>query len=330
MNREKQDLGWGALIVGAAGVAALSVILALPSGIEVPLMLGFLLVFPGLGIVRLLELGAGMLRLSMALGVSVALDVLVFAALLYSGRWSARAGLALLLLITVGGGLSLLGRPLVSAAAGEGTLARGRLAVRGPRLARLRSPVSHLGAPPVDVRVWLITLAVLAGWLVPTAELVLLVTDHPGTAFLSLGLGLVAGLLFRPSRRVRVGPSLVLVGLVVALFVVGSRSATPGVSFLVQAAFQLLGSWAPALLGVVFGLTAGPVADHVRDRLNLRKDAKLSGSPASEEPVARATSGRPSGERGGEGGPAARKPPSASGKLRYHLSPGGDRSAQTS
>jgi hypothetical protein len=61
-----------------------------------PVVLAFILIFPGLAVVRLLGIPAAAARLSLAIAVSLALAVLVPAALVYAGAWSPPAALAIL------------------------------------------------------------------------------------------------------------------------------------------------------------------------------------------------------------------------------------------
>ena len=61
-----------------------------------PVVLIFILIFPGLALVRLLGIPAAAARVSLAIAVSLALGVLVPASLVYAGAWSPPAALAIL------------------------------------------------------------------------------------------------------------------------------------------------------------------------------------------------------------------------------------------
>lgn len=72
---------------------------------RVPVVLGFLLIGPGLAIVRLLGIPAATAQLSLGIALSMALDVLVPAALLYSGAWSPSSALVILAALTIAAAL---------------------------------------------------------------------------------------------------------------------------------------------------------------------------------------------------------------------------------
>jgi hypothetical protein len=66
-----------------------------------PVSLTFLLVCPGLAIVRLIRVPDTLLQLMLAIALSLALDVLVPSLLLYSGAWSPMWALIILVALAV-------------------------------------------------------------------------------------------------------------------------------------------------------------------------------------------------------------------------------------
>lgn len=88
-------------IASAWGTAStVGVALGADASYRAPVVLSFLLVCPGFAIVRLLGIPAPRFQLSLAVAISMALDVLVPAALLYAGGWSPLAALAILATLT--------------------------------------------------------------------------------------------------------------------------------------------------------------------------------------------------------------------------------------
>jgi hypothetical protein len=86
------------LSFGAAGVTAVSIL----SPIRAAVILPFLLICPGLVLVRRLHFAEWWIELLLGIGASIALDVLLSTAMLYAGLWSPK------LLLTVLIGLTLL------------------------------------------------------------------------------------------------------------------------------------------------------------------------------------------------------------------------------
>lgn len=96
-------VSWAAVVVVAAVAAAGAALAGAPEALRVPLVLGFLLIGPGMAFVPLLDLGDPVAELTVALGVSLALDVAVAMAMLYAGAWSPIAGLLVLAAIALTG-----------------------------------------------------------------------------------------------------------------------------------------------------------------------------------------------------------------------------------
>jgi len=72
------------------------------SGISRPITaFWFILICPGMALVRLLHLDDVLVEVTLALGLSLALDALVATVILYSGRWSPRLILFLLAAVSL-------------------------------------------------------------------------------------------------------------------------------------------------------------------------------------------------------------------------------------
>ena len=93
---------WLALAVGTGALAALAAgFVHAPSAIRVPLVLAFALLGPGLAVTPLLGLEDPLGEFTLAIGVSLAADVVVAIAMLYAHAWAPQAGLAILVLVTL-------------------------------------------------------------------------------------------------------------------------------------------------------------------------------------------------------------------------------------
>jgi hypothetical protein len=118
MNPERAR--WAEVNV-ALGVAALLVVVGdAESPIRVAAVLAFLLVSPGFAIAALVRIEERAAELMLVLAVSVALDILVPATLMYVGWWSPRGALLVLFVIVVAATLAdALRFPPTPMAAGE-------------------------------------------------------------------------------------------------------------------------------------------------------------------------------------------------------------------
>ena len=88
---------WRPALVVGLGLAALTVPgTAAAPGIRVVVLLAFLVLGPGLALVGLLDIPDGWRELSLVIGVSLALDLVVVGVLAYAGYDTAAHGLALL------------------------------------------------------------------------------------------------------------------------------------------------------------------------------------------------------------------------------------------
>jgi hypothetical protein len=82
------------------------VFLDAPAAVRAPLTIGFVLVGPGLSIVRLVGVGQTLIEVMLATALSLALALLLAGTLLFAGVWSPRVTFALLLAITISGNLA--------------------------------------------------------------------------------------------------------------------------------------------------------------------------------------------------------------------------------
>jgi hypothetical protein len=93
-----------ALGVASAGLAtAIASFAHAPVQLRAPLVVAFAVVGPGAGLVPLLGLRDPLGELTLAIGASLALDVAVALALVYSGAWAPQAGMAILVAMTLAG-----------------------------------------------------------------------------------------------------------------------------------------------------------------------------------------------------------------------------------
>jgi hypothetical protein len=102
--------GWPVASILWAAAACLAVALDADVAVRAPIVVVFLLVCPGLALVRLIRIPAVSVQLSLGIALSMALDVLVPALLLYAGAWSPPAALATLAALTVAGAVTELVR----------------------------------------------------------------------------------------------------------------------------------------------------------------------------------------------------------------------------
>ena len=106
---------WGVVMIAASFCAGIVTAASPLPPVRVAVVLPFLLVCPGMALVSRLRLAEWWTELLLAVGVSIALDILLSSAMLYAGLWSPR-----LLLLGLSG-LSLVGGTydLLQAAPGQ-------------------------------------------------------------------------------------------------------------------------------------------------------------------------------------------------------------------
>jgi hypothetical protein len=90
------------IIVSTIGLDAL-VFGEVVSPLRPPLAIWFISVCPGLALVRLLRLEDGWSEMAVSLALSITLGVMVATGLVYADWWSAKAGLAILSAVSLGG-----------------------------------------------------------------------------------------------------------------------------------------------------------------------------------------------------------------------------------
>ena len=102
MNRV--PLLWALTSVVAAAVVVSLVLADVQPAVRAPAVLLFVVLFPGLAVVRPLAVsGDRLTELTLGVGLSIAISVLVPTGLLYLGWWSPTGALAVLIAITLVG-----------------------------------------------------------------------------------------------------------------------------------------------------------------------------------------------------------------------------------
>ena len=94
---------WPAIITLSALAVAFVSILDTTSPFRLWIALWFLLVCPGMSLVRLLHLKDGLAEMTLAIALSIALDTIVSSVFLYAGLWSPKTKLLVLILISLCG-----------------------------------------------------------------------------------------------------------------------------------------------------------------------------------------------------------------------------------
>ena len=109
-----RKLAWSGGMTCAAVLVGL-VVFVLPIGPLRPLLVvPFLLVCPGMVLVRRLHLAEWWVELLLAIGISVAVDTLLATAMVYAGVWSPRLLLAVLVWLSLIAGIEELIRRLAA------------------------------------------------------------------------------------------------------------------------------------------------------------------------------------------------------------------------
>lgn len=108
-------VAWPAVTVGSGVVALIAVLGDLGAPARPAMVCWFVLVCPGLAVVRPLRLGSLLWEWTLAVAVSMALAVVVGQVMLAIGGWSPPMGLVALLAVTAAGGTVELwqSRPMV-------------------------------------------------------------------------------------------------------------------------------------------------------------------------------------------------------------------------
>ena len=94
---------WAAVVAVAAVVAPALALAGAPAAVRLPVVLVFLLLGPGMAFVPLLGLGDPVAELTVAVGISLAVDLTVALAMHYAGAWSPPATLVVVAALALGG-----------------------------------------------------------------------------------------------------------------------------------------------------------------------------------------------------------------------------------
>lgn len=97
---------WSLLIVLFAIAAAIFAFADADAQLRPAVVLAFLLICPGMMLVRFIGLREPVFEWALALALSLTVDAIVAGILLYSGRWSPSSAFVILLSLTVGGVLA--------------------------------------------------------------------------------------------------------------------------------------------------------------------------------------------------------------------------------
>ncbi len=97
---------WSLLIVLFAMAAGIFAFADTDSQIRPAVVLGFLVICPGMMLVRFIRLREPVFEWVLALALSLAVDAIVAGILLYAGRWSPTTAFVILLSLTVVGALA--------------------------------------------------------------------------------------------------------------------------------------------------------------------------------------------------------------------------------
>jgi len=94
--------GWAEVLVASALLAGAVQLAAPQSPVRIAVVLWFVLVCPGMALVRRLALHDAATELALAVALSIALAMAVGGVALYSGLWAPGATLGILIVLTVG------------------------------------------------------------------------------------------------------------------------------------------------------------------------------------------------------------------------------------
>lgn len=100
---------WPAIIIVSAVAACLMAFVFPASPLRPALTLWFLLVCPGMAFVRLLEIAPSYVEWMLGIALSLALNTLLSALMMYAYAWSWELALLLLVMLSVGGAVLQVG-----------------------------------------------------------------------------------------------------------------------------------------------------------------------------------------------------------------------------
>ncbi len=98
-----RSIGWPLIIIFSAVAAMLVIVPNAESPLRPVLVFWFLLVCPGMAVIRLLRFKNGGMELTLAIASSIALDTIVAEAMVLTKHWSPDWGLVLLAVLSVAG-----------------------------------------------------------------------------------------------------------------------------------------------------------------------------------------------------------------------------------
>lgn len=102
----KSVLLWPVIIILSAAAASLVALVPTGAFARPVVVLWFLLICPGMMLVRFFHLREPVLEWALAVALSLVIDTVVAGILLYAGRWSPGGAFALVLGLTVAGALA--------------------------------------------------------------------------------------------------------------------------------------------------------------------------------------------------------------------------------
>lgn len=111
MKRMREWL-WPATLILSALLATLVIFIDLGTLLQTIVVCWFLLVGPGMALVRFLQLNDTIAEITLGLALSIALDTLVSLVLVYTHYWYPQRGLIFLIVLTLAGGILQLVGPL--------------------------------------------------------------------------------------------------------------------------------------------------------------------------------------------------------------------------
>lgn len=97
---------WPAIIIVSAVAIGYMTFADIESPLRAAIAFWFLVVCPGMALVRLLRLADPLIELTLAVAVSLALDAIIASVMVYAGAWSPQWGLAMLVIISLSGALA--------------------------------------------------------------------------------------------------------------------------------------------------------------------------------------------------------------------------------
>jgi hypothetical protein len=115
----RRDIGITVVIAAAALSTGLLFVVDADARVRAIVAIAFLIIGPGLALVRLLRFGDPLIEMTLAVAVSLALETVIATALLTNGRWSPGAALTIVILVTMAGIILQIAQPRVHDASPE-------------------------------------------------------------------------------------------------------------------------------------------------------------------------------------------------------------------